>query len=418
MKITSSPERSTSDSAGTVRFGRRHAKAAAMTVVGLVALAQARSMPWVAVHEGQDSMDRLVGRTTWTEVRTYALTDLAGFWPVLYVGWALLLAMLVVAWVRPPWRPAVRLAAALLSVVLAVANLLPGGAAVDASGFAIDDYPSTNFLGGLWLALFGMLLLAGAVSTLPMAPTPAGPAAPPAPEAVSTAPPHQEVARVDESAVGDPQASADTTSFVWQSPRLGARPATAPWWRRPGPVAGVVAGAVAAAVFVTVIWYAAHPAVDLHPDLGALVVAAPSDSKPADPAAVDDQVDFGRILPVFDAGTLLLAAQVRDEVLHAAGTAWTRRDATSVTITLVQFSSVGSANHFERSYVDLQQESPGEVVEIDDVPGAMAFVADDQGGVWAVARQDEIVVVVSAVGGSSDTVTAVESLVREQYDRI
>ncbi|MFC5925233.1 hypothetical protein [Micromonospora vulcania] len=418
MEITSGPERGTAGPSGTTRFDRRHVWAAVAAIIGLVNLAQATSMPWVTVHEGQGVVDRLIGVTPSTEVRTYGLTDLPGFAPWLYVGWGLLLALLVAAWVRPAWRQGVQMAAVLISVVLAVVTLLPGGVAVSASGFQPDNHPSTDFLAGVWSALLGMLLLAGAIATLPAVPMPATPTAAALPEVVPTDPSQPETAPADEPAAADPAAPVDSAPFVWQSARVGTRPA-APWWRRPGPLAGGLAGLVAVAVLATVIWYATRPAAEPQPaDLASLVVASPADSTPASPAGAEDRVDLSRILPLSDSRAMLLAEQARDEVEHTAGAAWTRPDATSVTVTLLQFGTASSADQFQRTYVDLQQATPGNLVEIDDVPGAMAFVGDDRAGIWAVAVREEIVVLVSAVGGSSGTLTAIEPLVREQYDRL
>ncbi|WCN81328.1 hypothetical protein [Micromonospora sp. LH3U1] len=425
MMITATPE----GAAGISRFGRQHAKAAVLTVVGLAVLFQARSMPWVAVRPGRDSLARLLGQPPSTEVRTYVLTDLAGYWQPLYVGWASLVVLLVLAWVHPPWRFGVRLGAMLLGVVLGVGTLLPGTAAIDVSGFPSKDPPSADLLGGVWLAFFGVALLVRAVSALPVPSTaaareaaPAVPeaardAAPAAPAVQQAAPAVPEAASavpLDEPAAADPAAAEDSAPFVWQGSRRKARPA-APWWRRPAPIAGVLAALAVVALLGTVTWYAIHSVGD---DLGALVVVAPAGSAPAAPAAVDDQVDLGLILPIAPVQAFLLGVQVRDDVLHTAGSAWTRPDDTSVSITLLQFSSVGSANQFQRSYADLLRATPGELTPLADVAGAAVFVGAEPAGVWAVAGRDEVVVIVSAVGGPSNTVPAVEALVREQYVRL
>jgi hypothetical protein len=105
-------------------------------------------------------------------------------------------------------------------------------------------------------------------------------------------------------------------------------------------------------------------------------------------------------------------------VIHTAASAWTRPDATLVSITLLQFSSVGSADQFQRSYSDLREATPGEVTPLAEVPGSAVFVDAERTGVWAVASRDEIILIVSAVGGPPGTMPVVESLVREQYDRL
>ncbi|MFE9955804.1 hypothetical protein [Micromonospora sp. NPDC005299] len=116
----------------------------------------------------------------------------------------------------------------------------------------------------------------------------------------------------------------------------------------------------------------------------------------------------------------MLVAEVRNTVQHAAGAAWTRPDSASVTVTLLQFDSVSAADQFQQSYVDLQPPTRGlgDLVEIPDVPGAMAFTGEDQSEVRAVAHRDKIVVLVTVAGGPPDAVTTIESLVREQYGRL
>ncbi|MBM0238128.1 hypothetical protein JNW88_14970 [Micromonospora sp. ATA32] len=128
MKITSGPQGASSGPSPTVALGRHHARAATTAIIGLIVLASAHSMPWVAVRPGQSIDDLLLGRAPSPEVRTYALADLPGFRTSLYVGWVLLLALLVMAWARPQWRHGVRVAASVLSVALAILTFLPGGA--------------------------------------------------------------------------------------------------------------------------------------------------------------------------------------------------------------------------------------------------------------------------------------------------
>ncbi|MFG1869965.1 hypothetical protein [Micromonospora arborensis] len=397
MKITSAPQ-------GAVDTSRRHVRAAVLAVVGLAALLWSWSMSWVAVRPGQAVVDRLLGHRPPTEARTFALTDLAGYWQPLCVGWGALLVLLVVAWLRPPWRFGLRLAAMLLGVVLAVGTILPGTAAIDVSGFPLKDNPSTEFLGGVWLGLLGVVLLMRAVTTLPELSTPAAPEVPPALPA-------------DEPITTDPPAAPDSTSFVWQGSRRNVRSA-APWWRRPGPIVGVLAVLGVATILGVVTWRAIHSVDEQPAELSALVVAAPADSAPTASAAADDRVDLGRILPLSPARANLLAEQAGDDVVHVAGTAWTRPDDAAVSITLVQFSSSASADQFQRSYADLQQTTPGETPPLADVPGAAVFVGAERAGVWAVAGRAEVVVIVSVVGGPSETVPVAESLLREQYDRL
>ncbi|WNM41519.1 hypothetical protein RMN56_09320 [Micromonospora halotolerans] len=407
MKIISGPGRTPSGQSAPAALGRRHARAAATAIVGLIVLAAAHSMPWVAVRPGQSTDDLLLGRPPSGEVRTYALTDFPGSRASLYVGWVLLLVMLVAAWVRPRWRPGARLGAGVLGVALTLFAFLSGGDAVDASGFPRADHPQSEFLAGIWLAVAGTLLLAAAVPTLA--------AAPKAP--VEARPTPAEPAPLSETAPATPPAPA----FAPGPHRTATRPAQASWWRRPGPVIGVAAAVAAAAIVGTVVWYAVHARAGQDRDLGALVVAIPADSTPTTPAAVDDQVNITRILPLGeDFRSLMLVAAVRNTVQHAAGAAWTRPDSASVTVTLLQFDSVSAADQFQQSYVDLQPPAGGlgNLVEIPDVPGALTFTDEDRTEVRGVARRNEIIVLVSVGGGPPDAVTTVESLVREQYGRL
>jgi hypothetical protein len=106
-----------------------------------------------------------------------------------------------------------------------------------------------------------------------------------------------------------------------------------------------VAGSVAAAVVGAVVWQVAHPPANPHGDLAALLVARPADSARATPAAVGDRVNITRILPLDgDMRALMLVAQVHNNVRHAAGAAWTRPDAASVTVTLLQFDAAEVAD--------------------------------------------------------------------------
>ncbi|MFI5926296.1 hypothetical protein ACIA3K_09920 [Micromonospora sp. NPDC051543] len=394
MKITSAAGEATD----TGRFGRDQAKTAVLAVIGLVMLISAWSLPWVSVSRGEYAVDRLFGRAPSGEVRTFMLTDLAGYWQPLVFGWAALLVLLALAWVRPVWRFWLRLAAILLGVVVGVGTLLPATAAIDVSGFPVDDHPDTDLLNGVSLGLFGVVLLARAVTTLPEPPAPA------VPEAVP-------FVFVDEPI------AANTTPFVWQGSRPNVRPA-APWWRRPAPVAGVLAVLGIAVLLITVTWRAIDPVDDQTPDLGALMVAASAGWASAAPAAGDDPVDLGRVLPLSEARAHLLAEQAGGDVIQTAASAWTGPDATLVSITLLEFSSAGSADQFQRSYSDLREATPGEVTPLAELPGSAVFVDAERTGVWAVAGRDEVVLIVSAVGGQPGTVPVVESLVREQYDRL
>ncbi|MEV4216018.1 hypothetical protein [Micromonospora sp. NPDC049662] len=418
MKITSAGE-------GAADTGSRRVKSAVATVVGLFILVQAWTVPWVSVRPGLTTLDQLIGSPPSTEVRTFALTELPGYWQPLCVGWVALLALPVVAWVRPPWRFGLRLAAMLLGMVLGIGTLLPATAAIDVSGFPLEDRPSTTLLGGVWLGLVGVVLLVRAVTTLPELPAPAAvpavdaalPAVDAALPAVDAALPAADATLDDERAATIPPAVPESTPFVWQGSRPNVR-TMAPWWRRPAPIVGVVAVLGVAGLLVTVTWHAIGSAQEQQLDaLDTLVVAAPVGSTTVAPAAGDDQVDLGRVLPLSRERTFLLAEQADADVVHVAGSAWTQPDGTSISITLLEFNSTESANQFRRSYADLQQVTPGELAELASVPGSTVFIGAERPGVWAVAGRDQLIVIASAAGGSAGSVPIVESLVRAQLDR-
>ncbi|MFD0787309.1 hypothetical protein ACFQZ8_25690, partial [Micromonospora azadirachtae] len=150
------------------RLTARHVRSAILALVGLATFGYAHTLPWIGVRPGQDIEEQLLGLTPSGEARTYALTDLTGSQVALYLGWLALLAVLVLAWVRPQWRDALRIAAMLSSLAVVALILLPSGAAVEASGFPRDDRPDSTYLAGTWLALSALGLLTRAtLSALP-----------------------------------------------------------------------------------------------------------------------------------------------------------------------------------------------------------------------------------------------------------
>ncbi|GAA4573312.1 hypothetical protein GCM10023176_38050 [Micromonospora coerulea] len=417
VKITSGSEHLSSGRPGTDELGKGRAKAVATMLFGLVVVVNAHFMPWVVAKPGQDVIDRLLGGAPTAEVKTYALTDLPGIQAFLYAGWVLLLSLLVAAWVRPEWRRDVRIGARLLMLALMLAlTMFAPGAAIDVSGFPIGDGPSTDFLAGTYLALFGTMLLAIGASALPASPQSS---APPTPAPVRPTP--------DAEAVGAGSSAPAAPITPFPALMLGqswsARPARVPWWRQPWPVTGVVVGTLTVAILVgTFAWQATHRPANRHRDLAALLVASPADSTPAQPAAADDRVNTSRLLPLTDFRALMLAEQLRDDVQHSAGTAWTRPDHALVQVTLLQFDSPLVADQFRRSYVDIEGAVRSTIngVDLPDVPGAVVFSGDEQGRVEvnAIAHRDDVVVLVSANGGPSDINATVNALVREQYDRL
>ncbi|MGW1448215.1 hypothetical protein [Micromonospora taraxaci] len=157
------------------------------------------------------------------------------------------------------------------------------------------------------------------------------------------------------------------------------------------------------------------------PDLGALVVAGPADSTPAVPIATNDTVDFDRLLPGADTQHLLLTPQVRADLRHAAGAAWTQPDNTAVTVTLLEFESSQAAAEFSHSCIELQLANHDKVTIAGRDGPAMAFLEAEARAISAVEMADEVLIFVRAVSPADrlpDTVVAVESLLREQRDRL
>ncbi|MEV1331302.1 hypothetical protein AB0J20_17205 [Micromonospora costi] len=440
-------------------FNRRAALSVPLALVGLVAFGYAHTLPWVSVRPGQDIVHRLIGQTPSDEVRTFTLADLPGSLVALHLGWLALVTLLVLAWIRPQWRDAVRIGSGAAALTVTALTFLPSGAALRATGFPTADQPSTSYLSGTWLALAGMLLLSGALSTL-LAPSKPSASAPPAP---ATAPDgsrspdtehrsavHRPAAVTGHGARTDAPAPAGASSAPVAArtdpdppaPLFGPPPGTAPQPvaasrpRRPLRVAATALGAVAAVLLVTVLAWprAERPAARdtaevAEPSapatgLAALLVPAPDDATPGPAPVAHDRVDVTRIVTLDQPGGLPLVTQLAD-VRHAAGAAWTEPSSASMMVVLLQFGTPDLAAAFQASYADLERErrAPGSEVALTSVPGAAAFVGPTGDGailpeVHAVAQHDDIVVLVSAGGGAADDATAAETLLRLQYDRL
>ncbi|MEV4762511.1 hypothetical protein AB0J89_07715 [Micromonospora chokoriensis] len=234
------------------------------------------------------------------------------------------------------------------------------------------------------------------------------------------------IATTDEPAAPGTRVPTDAEPFIGQGPHRPVKP----WWHRLVLIVSLVAGGLAglalapAAPFLSLIALGAlkgdRMLVEPRPDLGALVVAGPADSTPAVPVAANDTVDFDRLLPGADTQHLLLTPQVRADLRHAAGVAWTQPDTTAVTVTLLEFASKQVAVEFSRSYIELQLASHDTVTIGGDGP-AMAFLEAEASAISAVEIADEVLIFVRADSPADrlpDTVVAVESLLHEQRDRL
>ncbi|RKN14955.1 hypothetical protein D7147_27140 [Micromonospora musae] len=460
----------------------RRVRSAALALAGLATFGNSHTLPWILVRPGQDLDERLLGIVPSEAPQTYALADLPGSRIALYLGWLALLAVLVLAWVRPQWRDGLRLACLAATLAGAALTFLPSGAAVDASGFPRADRPTSTYLSGTWLALSGLLLLSGAA--LAMLSRPSGTAAPSAPagtsgeagtaggagtsgeagtsggagtsgEAGTSGPaPDESRAPVAEHP-GEPRTTAHDPVPAGATADLDAEPA--PLFRpalarasrrtarrRPSAVVAAALGAVALAAVATVL---AWPRPDRPGDrsaadrveiatiegagtgdasggLAALLVTAPDDATPILAPVRDDKVDITRIVSLDEPGAMLIFPRLLD-VRHTAGTAWTQPNSESMMVVLFQFDTSELAEDFRTSYATMERyrRRPGSAVALASVPDAAAFVGTRGDGavppdVHAVARHDDIVVLVTAGGGASDDVTGAEALLRRQYQRL
>ncbi|MEU6204082.1 hypothetical protein ABZ814_10870 [Micromonospora musae] len=458
------------------RLTPQRVRSATLALAGLATFGNSHTLPWILVRPGQDLDERLLGIAPSEAPQTYALADLPGSRIALYLGWLALLAVLVLAWVRPQWRDGLRLACLAATLAGAALTFLPSGAAVDASGFPRADRPTSTYLSGTWLALSGLLLLSGAA--LAMLPRPSGTAAASAragtsgtadtPGAAATSdtsgtsgeagtsgpPPDESRAPVAEQP-GEPRPTAHEPVTAGATAALDAEPA--PLFRpalartsrraarrRPSAVVAAALGAIALATVATVL---AWPRPDRPGDRGvadrveiatidgagtgdasgglaALLVTAPDDATPALAPVRDDKVDITRIASLDEPGAMLIFPRLLD-VRHTAGTAWTQPNSASMMVVLFQFDTSELAEDFRTTYATMERyrRGPGSAVALASVPDAAAFVGTRGDGavppdVHAVARHDDIVVLVTAGGGASDDVTGAEALLRRQYQRL
>ncbi|MFD0787799.1 hypothetical protein ACFQZ8_28165, partial [Micromonospora azadirachtae] len=160
--------------------------------------------------------------------------------------------------------------------------------------------------------------------------------------------------------------------------------------------------------------------------LAALLVRAPDDAAP-DPAPVrQDKFDASRIMTMDEPAAMFVLLQLAD-VRHAAGRAWTTPNSASMMVVLLQFGTPQRAEEFQTTYANMERlrrrRTPNMEVPLASVPGAAAYVGTAGNRavlpeVRAVARHDDIVVLVTAGGAASDDTAVVEALLRSQYERL
>ncbi|MEV4812802.1 hypothetical protein [Micromonospora avicenniae] len=431
---------------------RRRIRSAALALAGLATFGYAHTLPWIAVRQGQDLDERLRGLAPSGEVRTYALTDLTGSQIALYLGWLALLAVLVLAWARPQWRDALRPATGLASLAVVALTLLPSGAAVDASGFPRDDRPDSTYLAGTWLALSALGLLSrAALSALPR-PRPTGTAIAAAPPDESRAPDAGRPADPAPATSGPTPAGATgghdaepvppfVTSSDWARPRSTSR-------RRPWMVGVAALGVVAVVLVATVLAWprpgrsgdgsAAERAErgtvdgaetrDESSGLAALLVPAPNYATPDLAPVRNGKFDSSRIMTLDEPAAMPVLARLAG-VRHAAGRSWTAPKSASMMVVLLQFGTPQLAEDFQATYTDMERFRRGRTpsanweVQLPFAPGAAAYIGTAGGTavlpeVRAVARHDDIVLLVTADGGGSDEAVNAAALLRRQYERL
>ncbi|SIQ93095.1 hypothetical protein [Micromonospora avicenniae] len=445
MEINNRPEAGPSG-----RFTSQHVWSAILALAGLATFGYAHTLPWIAVRPGQDLHERLRGLAPSGEVRTYALTDLTGSEVALYLGWLALLSVLVLAWVRPQWRDALRIAAKLSTLAVVALTFLPSGAAVDASGFPRADRPDSTYLAGTWLALSALGLLSrAALSALPR-PHPTGTATTTAPPDESRAPEAEPPAGPEPAASGPATAGATgghdgepvppfVTSSDWARPRSTSR-------RRPWLVGAAALGVVAVVLVATVL---AWPRPDRSGDgsaseraergtvdaagtgddssgLGALLVTAPDYATPDLAPVRNDKFDSSRIMTLDEPAAMPVLAQLAG-VRHTAGRAWTAPKSASMMVVLLEFGTPQLAEDFQTTYANMERlrrrSNSNWEVQLPSVPGAAAYIGPTGDTavlpeVRVVARHDDIVVLVTASGGGLDQAATAATLLRRQYERL
>lgn len=388
----------------------QRASALALAFIGLLVLIDAQLVPWFRVRPG--SLFTLPGgQDPATVVRPYRLADLSGAATPLYVGWVVLFGLFVVAWVRAGWRRTLLRVAVAVDVVLAFVTFDLARTALGLSGFREQDYPTTEFRSGVWLAVFGAVVVTLAVAAL---------AAPPRVRADSPATPSATA-----TVAGPPQPAVATAGTGWS-----ARPVWVPWWRRRGPVTALVIG-VAALVVVSamVVWAALHKPPgprDHSGDLRQLLVAAPTGSTPGSRpsgTAVElgleqaaelsgDQQLSGAVLPLLNAR-------------RAVADGWTEPDGTAVTVVLLQCGSDDAAATVLDTYQHLAQKGSDDsgVADVPGLPGARSFVGparDDKGRmlIHAVAQRGDIVFLITEERPGTADLTHIGALAARQYDQL
>ena len=375
-----------------------------LAILGSAMLVTAQSLPWLSVRVGKTN---LLLRDDAEQAVRMRLAELPEVRTWLYVGWVLLFAVVVAAWVRPDWRRGVVRAAVTLDVVLVFLTLDLGRTAVEVSGFQASDYPKTAILSGAVLALFGLLFTSVAVAVL-------------------SAPVRGRLDRLGAQALAyPPQPTVLGGGTGWSQ-----RPTWVPWWRRRGPVTALVIGVVGLLLVpAMVVWLVLHrpaPARDHSGDLWQFLVTAPAGSTPQPyPSGGSGQPSLIEVVQLSDhpePGRLSFQLlTIRRGVVDR----WTEPDGTTVTIALLQSKSESTATAFLRGYQSQVTEmvDDSDIREVPGLPGAQSFVnpvKDEKGRfrIHAVVQRTDIVVLITEARPGQVDRTHINALVRDQYNRL
>ncbi|GAB3817975.1 hypothetical protein [Micromonospora zhanjiangensis] len=204
-----------------------------------------------------------------------------------------------------------------------------------------------------------------------------------------------------------------------------ARPEWVPWWRRRGPVTGVVIGAVVL-VFTAAagIWLAVHQP-GPEPDLKPMLVSAPQGAtRVVQLGGGPDSPGAGELASLTGGVPFWSGSLRRYGIRQLAAVGWATSDGTDVAVVLSRFDRDSADSLFKE--VGLLQGPLGAGVVVSDVPGVPAgklltiSAADPAGRVQtiALARRGDLVVVVQSLARPPADTAMINALVREQYGRM
>ncbi|MEH1013180.1 hypothetical protein V6U90_08705 [Micromonospora sp. CPCC 206060] len=393
---------------------------------GVTSLVGAQVLPWVSVRTG----DMFPGLRPAT-VGVWHLHDLAGATIPLHIGWAGLLGLIVVAWVRPSWRRYAFRAAVGLSLVLTFLICDLGQAAIEAGGYQRADHPDASLQTGAVLGMFGTAALVLSVAALARStghrqvatpPPYVSNQTPPAPPTVPARTPQTAAPPAAAATAPPPARETAAPSAAAGGEGWSARPVWVPWWRRRGPRTAAIAGAVVTVVLLaTTVWMVAHrpaPPPWRTATLDELIIEPTGVGPPVTPPDIAEQLD----LRDGDAASVLFGLT---GVQQSVGKGWAEADGTFVTIMLLRFGFPDSAERFAATCVQHLQRQVGRsgAADLPDLGGASAFTSTTAGAggvarVRIIAHRGDVVVLVTETASSTVSTGHAHRYAREQYHRL